>query len=50
MSQLVTVVSQGDRTLRLVGALLMYDSGQGDVYATTNPIEIDANNEGVGLG
>jgi PRTRC genetic system protein B len=38
----VTVISEGDRTLRLVGALLMYDSGQGDVYATTHEIAIDA--------
>jgi PRTRC genetic system protein B len=44
VSQLVNVVSQGDRTLRLCGALLMYDSGQGDVYATTHPIELDASN------
>ena len=42
MSQQVTIVSQGDRTLRLVSALLMYDSAQGDVYATTHQIEIDA--------
>jgi PRTRC genetic system protein B len=41
--QPVTVVTEGDRTLRLVGAMLMYDSGQGDVYATTHPIEVDAN-------
>lgn len=44
MSQLVKVISEGDRTLRLVGAMLMYDSGQGDVYATTHPIEVDATN------
>lgn len=44
MSQQVTIISQGDRTLRLVSALLMYDSGQGDVYATTHPIIIDADN------
>lgn len=42
MSQLVKVITEGDRTLRLVGAMLMYDSGQGDVYATTHPIEVDA--------
>jgi PRTRC genetic system protein B len=41
--QPVSVVTEGDRTLRLVGAMLMYDSGQGDVYATTHPIEVDAN-------
>lgn len=44
MSQLVNVISGGDRTLRLVGAMLMYESGQGDVYATTHPIDIDAAN------
>ena len=44
MTQSVTIITQGDRTLRLVGALLMYDSAQGDVYATTHPIEIDAGN------
>lgn len=42
MSQLVKVISEGDRTLRLVGALLMYDSGQGDVYATTHTVDIGA--------
>lgn len=42
MSQLVNVISAGDRTLRLVGAMLMYDSGQGDVYATTHQIDVDA--------
>lgn len=44
MSQSVTVISAGDRTLRLVSALLMYDSAQGDVYATTHEIVIDADN------
>lgn len=44
MNQNVTVISQSDRTLRLVSALLMYDSGQGDVYATTHQIELDAGN------
>ena len=44
MNQNVTVIAQSDRTLRLVGALLMYDSGQGDVYATTHQIELDAGN------
>jgi PRTRC genetic system protein B len=44
VNQNVTVISQGDRTLRLVSALLMYDSGQGDVYATTHQIELDAGN------
>ncbi|MFZ3286223.1 MAG: PRTRC system protein B [Telluria sp.] len=42
MKHPVTVISQGDRTLRLVSALLMYDSAQGDVYATTHEIQIDA--------
>lgn len=44
MKSIVKVISEGDRTLRLVGAMLMYDSGQGDVYATTHPIEVDATN------
>lgn len=42
MSQLVKVISEGDRTLRLVGAMLVYDSGQGDVYATTHTVDIGA--------
>lgn len=44
MNQRVKVITAGDRTLRLVGGMLMYDSGQGDVYATTHPVEIDATN------
>jgi PRTRC genetic system protein B len=44
VKQDVTVITQSDRTLRLVSALLMYDSGQGDVYATTHQIELDAGN------
>lgn len=44
MKPTVNIVAAGDRTLRLVSAVLMYDSGQGDVYATTHAIEVDATN------
>jgi len=44
VSQPVKIITEGDRTLRLVAGVLMYDSGQGDVYATTHSVEIDATN------
>lgn len=40
----VRIVSESDNALTLVSALLMYQSGRGDVYATTHPAEIDAAN------
>lgn len=43
MSQ-VRVITESDTTLKLVSALLMYQSGSGDVYATTHPVESDPTN------
>lgn len=40
----VQIIDHSGAELKLSGALLMYRSGSGDVYATTNPIEIDASN------
>lgn len=42
MSHLVKVLGPGETTLNLVSALLMYQSNSGDVYATTHPIVLDA--------
>lgn len=42
----VEILGAGATELNLVGALLMYQSNRGDVYATSHPIDIDASNPG----
>lgn len=42
----VKIVSEGERVLRLVRAVLMYQSNVGDVYATSNPVLSDAAHPG----
>jgi len=42
----VKIVSEGERVLRLTGAVLMYQSNVGDVYATSHPVVADAEHPG----
>lgn len=42
----VNIVTSGERALHLVGAVLMYQSDRGDVYATSNPAVPDAQHPG----
>jgi PRTRC genetic system protein B len=42
MTHLVNILSAGETTLDLVSALLLYQSRDGHVYATTHPINLDA--------
>lgn len=40
--QQVDIITTGESTLNLVGAVLMYQSNRGDVYATSHPVVPDA--------
>lgn len=42
MKHSVPIISEGDTTLHLERAVLLYRSNRGDVYATAHPIQIDA--------
>ena len=42
----VDIIGAGERVLHLVGAVLMYESGRGDVYATSHPVVPDAQHQG----
>lgn len=42
----VNIVTSGERVLNLVGAVLMYQSDRGDVYATSHPAVPDAQHPG----
>lgn len=42
----VDIIGEGERTLHLVGAVLMYESDRGDVYATSHPLVPDAQHQG----
>ena len=42
----VEIIGAGERVLHLVGAVLMYESGRGDVYATSHPVVPDAQHQG----
>lgn len=42
----VDIVGEGERTLHLVGAVLMYESDRGDVYATSHQVVPDAQHQG----
>lgn len=42
----VDIITNGERALQLVGAVLMYESNRGDVYATSHPIVADAQHPG----
>ena len=42
----VEILGEGATVLNLVGAVLMYDSNRGDVYATSHPVVADAEQRG----
>jgi PRTRC genetic system protein B len=42
----VDIIGAGERMLHLVGAVLMYESDRGDVYATSHPVVPDAQHQG----
>ena len=42
----VKIIGQGESVLQLVGAVLMYESNRGDVYATSHPVVVDAQQPG----
>jgi PRTRC genetic system protein B len=42
----VEIVGGGETTLNLVGAVLMYESARGDVYATSHPVVPDSQHDG----
>ncbi len=42
----VEIIGASERTLTLVGAVLMYESNRGDVYATSHPVLSDAEHQG----
>ena len=42
----VKIFTEGESVLQLVGAVLMYESNRGDVYATSHPVVADAQHQG----
>ena len=42
----VEILGEGATVLNLVGAVLMYESNRGDVYATSHPVVADAEQRG----